>query len=193
MPKPHFARDLREAQFVRGVGPAVQAGDGAAGEARGERFLQFGTGERLVQRDQNLTLGSNPLPRFDHAGGQLMRLYNVPREDIGPRLIPDLQQVAEALGQHHRGRRALALQQRIGGHRCAHLHGRDIPATILGEDRANSLNRCVVVTAGVLGQQLARQQAAVRRTCNYIGKRAAAIDPEMPAIHRLTVGSRNAL
>jgi hypothetical protein len=63
-------------------------------------------------------------------------------------------------------RLALALEQRVGGHRGAHLHaldllGRDGLARRQAQQPADALDRGVAVLLGVLGQQLVRVQAAV--------------------------------
>ncbi len=81
---------------------------------------------------------------------------------------------------------ALALEQRIRGNRGAHLHGFDRVARQRrrrprAQGIANALQGRVFVALRVLGQQLVRDQGAVRPAGHDVREGAAAIDPELPA------------
>ena len=47
-------------------------------------------------------------------------------KQIRPRLISDFQKIAEPLGDHQQNSSPFALQKRVGGHSCAHLHRANI-------------------------------------------------------------------
>jgi hypothetical protein len=46
---------------------------------------------------------------------------------------------------------------------------------------ADTVDRRIGIALGIFGQQLVRQQSAVRPPGDDVGERAAAIDPEFPA------------
>ena len=100
-------------------------------------------------------------------------------------MIGDAQRIAEAARDGQRGRLALALQQRVGGHRGAHLHRANLRhrnRLALGHAHqlADAGDGGIGVVFGILGQQLERAQPAIRHACHDVGKRAAAVDPELP-------------
>ena len=103
-------------------------------------------------------------------------------------LVGDAQRVAEAArDDEHRGL-ALALEQRVGGDRRAHLHRVDLlrPGSARPAPRpaARGCRRPRRrVAPGILGQQLVRDERAVGPARDDVGERAAAVDPELPARH----------
>src|SRR5262249_8898818 len=106
-------------------------------------------------------------------------------ENLRPRLVADLERVAETLGGDQQRALALAFEQRIGGDRGAHLHGANQPrgdrrAPRQAQQVAEALHGGVAVRLGVLGEELVRDQRAVRLAADHVGERAAAIDPEIP-------------
>jgi hypothetical protein len=106
-------------------------------------------------------------------------------EQARTRLVGDAQRVAEAPRGDEHGAVALALEQRVGGHRGAHLHafrplGRDRLAGRQAEQAPDALDRGVGVVLGVVGQQLERAQIALGRAADDVGEGAAAVDPELP-------------
>ena len=67
-------------------------------------------------------------------------------EDLRPRLVADLERVAETLGDQQQRALALALEQRIGRDRGAHLHRADRARVgsarrLQAEQIANALRR----------------------------------------------------
>ena len=65
------------------------------------------------------------LRHLDCARVKHRRLLDVPRENLGPRLVADLERVAEILADDEQNPIALAFEQRIGGDRGAHLDAVD--------------------------------------------------------------------
>ncbi len=133
------------------------------------------------------TLGGHPARHLDDPAVQQVGQDDIKGEQVGPILIGDAQRIGEAVGgdQHHR--LALALQQRVGGHRGAHLDrgdfgARDRRAGFKPERPANALDHRVIVVIGVIGQQLRRRDRATGRTCDHIGEGPPAVDPELPFI-----------
>ena len=87
------------------------------------------------------------------------------REDVRAMLVADAQRVAEALGDREHGRLAAALEQRVGRDRGAHLDRIDRAAGSGSsgaepEQRADALQRGVVVLPRVVGEQLVHLRAS---------------------------------
>ncbi len=70
-------------------------------------------------------VGAHALVDLDDALVEHVGLDDMAGEDLRPRLVADAQRVAEALGDDEERALALALEQRIGGDRGAHLHRAD--------------------------------------------------------------------
>jgi hypothetical protein len=109
-------------------------------------------------------------------------------ENVGPRLVADFQRVAETLRGQQQGAVALALQQRVGGNRRAHLDrvdlfGRDALVSCHAHQVADALDGGVLVAFRVFRQQLVGLERAVRHARHQVGKRAAPVDPEIPSRH----------
>src|SRR5690606_25210776 len=81
---------------------------------------------------------------------------------------------------------ALALEQRVGGHRGAHLDHFDAfyrYGLVLGhaQQLAYALHRRVGILFGIFGQQLGRDQFAVGPAGHHVGEGAPSVYPELPA------------
>ena len=83
-----------------------------------------------IERALHRAVGAHALVDLDHALVQHVGLDDVAGENFRPRLVADAQGVAKTLGDQQQRALALALEQRIGGDRGAHLHGADAPAGI---------------------------------------------------------------
>ena len=70
-------------------------------------------------------VGAHALVHLDDALVEHLRLDDVAGEDLRPRLVADLERVAETLGDEEERALALALEQRIGGDGGAHLDRAD--------------------------------------------------------------------
>ena len=119
-------------------------------------------------------------PRIEH-----FRLDDLLGEDVGPRLIADLQLIFQPLRNDQQRAFAFALQQRVGGDRGAHLDGfdrvgRDRSAGRDAQELPDAFERCVVINAGVLRQHFAREYLTGWCARNDVRECAAAIDPEIP-------------
>ena len=138
------------------------------------------------QRRQHLAVRADALVDFDHLAVEQFGQHDMAREDLRPVLVGDAQRVAKTLRDEQHRALALALQQRVGGDRGAHLHrfdalGRNRRAGGDAEQMADAGERRVAVMLRVFGQQLVRDDAAVGPARDDIGEGAAAIDPELPA------------
>ncbi len=119
------ARDLGDAPLVLGEAIAVHEDDGDRADAGVERLLQREAGGLLVERRQHPAVRIDALVDLDHALVQHLRQDDAAGEQLRPVLVADAQRVGEALGDGEHHPVALALQQRVGGDRGAHLHRLD--------------------------------------------------------------------
>ena len=119
-------------------------------------------------------------------------LDDLEREQRVAALIADREQVGKPVGDDQAGRRRLALEQRVGrnGRADADRVDRRIARIVLGQQFRDAGGGRVVVGVRLLGQQLRRDQRAVGPPRDDVGKRAAAIDPELPA-GALIAGARH--
>ena len=146
-----------------------------------------------VQRTLDGAVGANALVDLDNALVEHVRLDDVARENLRPRLIADAQRVAKTLGDEKERAVTLAFKERIGGDRGPHLHGanvrgRDRLAGLKPEQVANTRHRRVGIGFGIFRKELMRNEFAVRAPADHVGKGAAAVDPELPASGRLIHG-----
>jgi hypothetical protein len=190
-------RDLGESQpggevgqrlLVPDVAVAMQQHDGDRADparmGRGEGALSRGE----IDRPQHLALGGHPLVDLGHRLIEQLRQDDTAVEEPRPVLVGDAQLVGEAGGDRQQGAVALALEQRVGRHRGAHLdrgdrRGRDRGVGRQPEQLADALQGGVAIASGILRQQLVGDDRPVGAPRHHVGEGAAAIDPEFPAIH----------
>jgi len=103
--------------------------------------------------------------------------------------LADLERVAEAFAYQQQDAIALALEQRIGGDRGAHLDavdqlGRERTAARHPKQIADACGCRVRIGLGILREELVGQQPAVRRPRNDVGEGTAAVDAELPGAQR---------
>ena len=182
------ARQPGQAALLRGVFPGMHQHDRHGGDAVGPRGGEGGSGGGLVQRLQLLPVHIHPSADLHHPLVQHRGQANGQVEQPGPGLVADAQQVGEAAVDHQQGALAAALQQRVGGHRGAHLHRlhqprRDRRRRRQPQHGADAGQGCVAVAAGIDRQQLVRGQASLGVAGDDVGEGAAAVDPELPACH----------
>ena len=132
-------------------------------------------------------VGAHALVDLGDALVEHFRLDDVAREDLWPRLVADPQRIAEAARDQQQRALALALEQRVGGDRGAHLHRadaawRDRLAGREADEVADALDGGVAVGLGVFRQQLVGDERAVRPLADHVGEGAAAVDPEIPGL-----------
>ena len=82
----------------------------------------------LVQRLDPLAVRAHALLGLDHGAVEQLGQHDVAVEQARPVLVGDAQRIAKAARGDQQRRLALALQQRVGGHRGAHLHARHLLA-----------------------------------------------------------------
>ena len=197
-------RDLGEARrtgqvadpsFVIGVPVAVHADDGHGPEAVVVGVREGLPDRVLVQGREHLAAGRDPLAGLDYPVVQHLGQQDPAVEDPGPVLVGDAQGVGETLGNDQDGGFARALEQGVGGHRGTEP---DLPDAVGGDVLAGSApeqlpdagHRGVPVGAGIIGEQLVRDQPPVRAPGDDVGERAAPVDPEFPpSVHRTSVAS----
>ena len=87
--------------------------------------LELGAHRIEIRLALDRAVGAHPLVDLDHPLVEHVRLDDVLRENLRPRLVADAQRVAKTLGDQKERALALALKERIGRNRGAHLHGAD--------------------------------------------------------------------
>ena len=184
--EPDVAGERRHLPLVLRIVVAVHEHDGDGLDAVGVGTFEVGAHRREIGRRLDGAVGAHALGHLDHAFEQHVGLDDVAGEDLRPRLVTDLEGIAEALGGDEQRAPAFALQQRVGGDRGAHLDGADHA----GRDRlvgrkadevADALHGGVAVGLGIFRQQLVGCERAVRPTRDDVREGAAAVDPEFPA------------
>ena len=168
-----------------GIAIGVHEHDRDGLDAVGERGLELGAHGGEIGLLLDRAVGAHALVDLDDALEQHLGLDDVLGEDFRAVLVADAQRVAETFRRHQQRAVALALQQRIGGDRRAHLHGadaagRDRLALLQAEQVADALHGGVAIGFRVLREQLVRGQRAVRPPPDHVGEGAAAVDPEVP-------------
>src|SRR5262245_14224788 len=108
------------------------------------------------------------------------------RENLGPRLVADLERVAETLADDQESGIALSLQQRVGRDGGSHpdrgdAFRRQRLSPLAAEQIGYTRDRRVGVSLGIFREQFMSDQAPVRRASDDVGKRAAAIDEKLPS------------
>src|SRR4029077_15609606 len=112
--------------------------------------FERGAGFNEIGRALDRAVGAHALVDLDDALVESLRLDDVSRKNLGARLIADFQRVAKAPGGDEQRALALALQERVGRDRGAHLDRpdaalRDRLARDEAEEIANALDRGVAV------------------------------------------------
>ncbi len=161
--------------------------DGDGCNAVRPRGFERGPQRIEVRRALHRAVDACALVHFDHALVEDVRLDDVLGENPGPRLVADLQCIAETLGDEEERARALALEQRIGRHRRAHLDRGDAGsgdrlAMPQSKQIADALHSGVAIGLGIFREELVRDERAIRPPSQHVGEGAAAVDPEIPAL-----------
>ena len=129
----------------------------------------------------------HPLLRFDNSAVQQLGQLDIAVKNTRTVLVGNAQRIPKAARGHQQRGLALALQQRVGGHRCAHLdaghllwiHGL---TRLQAQQVPDAGDRRVAVLLRVLAQQFVRDQTAIGALAHHIGECAAPVDPELPAV-----------
>ena len=181
-----LARQLRGLQLVLRIAPTVHEDHRHAAQAAGMRRLQLRAQVRLVQGLHHLAVGGHALARLHHLLVQQLGQHDLPIKQARAVLVGNAQGIAKALRGHQQRGLALALEQRVGGHRGAHLHalhqrGRDGGVGRQAQQMPHAGHGRVAVLLGVVAQQLVRDQRAIGAAPDDVGEGAAAVNPELPA------------
>ena len=184
--KSDLGGDLGGPRLVVVIAVAVHEDDRRRADAVCIGGLEPAAQRVRVERLEHLAVGAHAFVRLDHALVDRLGQHDAAGEDVGPVLVADAERVGEAAGDHQHGALALALEQRVGRHRGAHLDHLD---RVAGQGRvgvepehvADALERGVVVMPGVLREELVGDELARGPARDDVGKRPAAVDPELPA------------
>ena len=141
-----LAGDGGEPPLVLRVPPTVDQGDRAGRDAVRHGALEGGAGRVLVERLDLVAVDADAARDLHHALVEQGRQPDVEVEQARPALGADAQRVGEAAVDDEQRALALALEQRVGGHRRAHPHrvdraGRDDRAGGQSEDLAYARDR----------------------------------------------------
>ena len=185
--KTHLARQRRHLSFVIGMAVGVHENDRDRFDSVGLDGVQLRTHSREIRFTLHRAVGTDALVDFNNTLVEHVRLDDMAGKDFRPRLVADLQCVAEAFGDEQRGALALALEQRIGGDRRAHFHRADVPgrdcfSRLQAKQVADALHGGVGIGFGIFRQELVRDQRSVGAAPDYVGEGAAAVDPEVPKL-----------
>jgi hypothetical protein len=182
-----FTRQTRRHLLVRRVPPAVHEHHRHRPHPLCMRLGQLGAQMGFVQRLQNLAIHRHTLLRLDHRAVKQFGQHDLAVKQARAVLVGDAQRVTKALRGHQQRGFAFALQQRVGGHRGTHLHALDQLRSdwltgFQAQQMADARHRRIAVLLGVFGEQLVRDQSAVRPLAHHVGEGAAPVDPELPTV-----------
>src|SRR5690348_785611 len=182
--EPDLARELRKRTLVLRKSVAMHEDDRNGANAVLESPYQADACGAQINGSQHLPLGAQTLLYLEHTLVEQLRQDDVPVEQPRPALIADPQRIAESRRDGEERAHAVALQQRVGRDGRSHLHRRyrarwNGQARLQTQNPADTLDRRIRILIGILRQQLANMQVAVRRSRNDIRESTAAIDPEL--------------
>ena len=188
-----IARERRDAPLVIAVAVGMHENDGDGADAVMLGLHKRGAGRVEVEFALDRAIGAHPFVDLDDALVKHVRLDDVARENLRPRLVADAQRVAEAAGDHQKRALALALEERVRRDRGAHLDGaetvgRDGLAGTKAEQVADAGDRRVAVGLGIFRKQFVSDEPAVGPPADHVGEGAAAVDPEFPPSGRVIHG-----
>ena len=177
--------------FVLGEGVSMHEDDRDGCDALGARGAERRYRRRVIERHFDRAVRTHAFRHFGDACIEHRRLLDAPRENLRPRLVADLQCVAEASADDEEERIALALEQRVGCDRGAHPHDRDAVrgkrlAAWAAEQVGDAGDGRVRIGLRILREQLMGYQAPIGGPGDDVGERAATVDEEVPpaaAIH----------
>ena len=99
-------RDLRETRcprefggglLVLGIGVSMHEHDRDRRDAVSARSSQRGHRRGMIERRLDRAIGMHPLRHLGNAGIEHRRFLDAAGEDLGPRLVADLQRIAESV------------------------------------------------------------------------------------------------
>ncbi len=125
-----LAQDLPHCFLMCGIEPGVQQGDGGVGDARVGDTAGVLCKRLRIGGSQNSPGGVETFFNFDDLGVERIGLCDAEGEKVGPALIADAQEVAEAARDKEGDGGAASLEEGVGPARGgeAHVDGREGPA-----------------------------------------------------------------
>ena len=184
--KAYFCRNAPGGPLVLNVPVAVHENDGGTAQPCVVLALQVNAQTWFVQSLHDFAKGTNPLLRLHHGAVQQLGQHNMPLKNFGPILVGNAQGIPKSLGRDQQGRLALALQQRVGGHRGPHLHAfnQNGGNGLMGfktQQMPDTRHSGIFVLLRVFGQQLVGDQFTVWLLANDVSEGAAPVYPKLPA------------
>ena len=185
--KADLARERGHALLVLGVAIGVHEHDRDRLDAVGACGRKLPAQRRQVGLVLDRAVGAHALVHFDDALVEHLRFDDVACENLRPRLVADLERVAKTLGGDEQGTLALALEQRIGRDRGAHLHSADQTGgqrlvRFDAEEVADALYGGIAIGLGIVGEKFVGNEAPVGPAPDHVGEGAAAVDPKIPGV-----------
>jgi hypothetical protein len=120
--KADLARERGHALLVFGVTVGVHEHDRDCVDSASERGRKLRPDGGEIRLLLDRAIGAHTFVDLNHALVDHFRLDDVASKNFGPRLIADPKRVAESLGDEEECAFPLALEQRVGRNRGAHLH-----------------------------------------------------------------------
>ena len=177
---------LTNPAFVVGEPTTMEKDDGDRFDTRRLQGFEPGADLVVVERCQNLAVNADSLIDLDDYLIEHLGQLDIEREQIWTGLIANAQCISETGGGDERCPRTLAFEQCVGCNRRAHAHRIDLirGQQIVGGDlekTTDALDRGVVIAIRVFRKELGDVKAAVRSSRDDVGKRATAVNPEIPS------------
>ena len=111
----HLTRDFTSANFMVRIRETVQEQDRQSVDVLFLESRQRGPHAVLIERRTHLTVRHHALGDFRNLGRERLRFADLQGENLGPILVSDLKQIAEALRRDEPDTRPLALEQGVRG------------------------------------------------------------------------------
>ena len=184
--KADLARNACQDLLMLRIPIGMHQHDGDAAKPAIEGRLHLLASRLFLQRMHHLAIAREPLIDLDHLTMQQLGQDDLPIEQTGSILVSNAGRIGKTAREHQEHRLARALEQGIGRHGRSHLDrcdglGRHWLIALHAQQPANPFDGRVGILLGVVGQQLGRQQCAVRASTHHVSEGASAVDPEFPA------------
>ena len=191
--KTHGARHFSNPYFVLMEAIAVHQHDGNGPKALVPQRLQAICRIDFIQWNNNFAARANSFLYFHDICIKQFGKLDMPIKNARAILVTDAQLIAKAFRNEKCCRLALAFEQGVRRDSRSHLYGfylldRDGRVFRQREEMTNPRDCCIPILLGVFREELVCQQCAIRLFGDDIGKRATAVDPELPATGTIISG-----
>jgi hypothetical protein len=172
-------RDLRHSPFERSGAVVVQDRDAEALEASRPQLGELSSEALEIRRELGRPVAERARVELQYRFGKRLGSLDGEREQVGPCLVADAQQIPEAARDGERRAHPASLEERVGrdGGAEPHVAGRQRIGRIEPDQAADALDR-----GAVRGQHLRDAELAARAIArDAVGEGAASIDPDVEA------------